>query len=310
MLAFAARRLAHTILVLLAATGIVFVALFVAVDPVRTMLPIGTPDAQVEATRQAMGFADPLVTQYLRYLGNMLQGDFGTSLVLRTDALEVTLARLPMTALIVAPATLIGVVVGGALGLLAGTRPRSKLDRLVGIASYGGLSIAEFWLGIMLITLFAATWQLLPSGGYNGWKSLVLPVAVLTIRPLAQTAQVMRASVIEESRRDYTLTALSKGLSERSVALRHWLRNASIPVVTLSLYNAGRQFVGAAVAVEVIFSWPGMGRLVVDALQRGDIFVVQAVVVVSVLIVVFLNLLADVLYFVIDPRTRSAAGRA
>lgn len=306
MAAYLARRLAHTALVLLAATGIVFVALYIAVDPIRTMLPLGASDEQVTAVREAMGLADPLWRQYTNYLLGMLQGDFGRSLILRTDALTVTLDRLPMTAMIVAPATAIGVTIGSLLGLAAGTRPGSRIDRTISIASYSGLSIAEFWLGIMLITIFAAQLQVLPSGGYSGWKSLLLPIAVLMIRPLAQTAQVMRGAVVEEARKDYTMTARSKGLSEPRVAIRHWLRNASIPVLTLAFYNLGRQFVGAAVAVEVIFSWPGIGRLAVEALQRGDLFVVQAVVVVSVLIVVTLNLCADLLYFAIDPRTRSS----
>lgn len=304
MLAFTARRLLQLVVALLVATGVVFVALYIAVDPVRTILPLGTSDEIVERTRVALGFNDPLYVQYLRYLGGLLQGDFGQSVSLRRDALDVTLERLPMTAALIVPASVLGVGLGMFFGMLAGMRPGSRLDNAINVLSFGGLSIAEFWLGIMLITVFAVWLGWLPSGGYTSPAGLVLPLVVLLIRPLAQTAQVMREAVVEESRKDYTMTARSKGLRESQVALRHWLRNTSIPVVTLGFYTAGKQFVGAAVAIEVIFSWPGIGRLAVDALSRGDIFLAQAVVVVAVVVVVAFNFIADTLYFLLDPRTR------
>ncbi|GGU97497.1 ABC transporter permease [Actinomadura cremea] len=306
MVRYLIQRIAQFALVILGATAVVFVAMYVATDPARTALPVGTPDEDVEAFRRQLGLDEPLLVQYLSFLWDAVRGDFGTSIWLGRPALDLVLESLPATAALALPATLIGVLLGVGCGVLVSMRPGSRLDNAVNVLGYGLISLAEFWLAIMLIMLVAVQFDLVPTAALPGHPaSLILPVAILAIRPFAHQTQMMRSSMIAERGRQYVTTARSKGLSETRVALRHMLRNAAIPSVSLGVYELSRLFVGTAVAIEIVFAWPGIGRLAAEALERGDIFVVQAVVVVAVVVVASLNLVADLLSFWLDPRTRT-----
>lgn len=303
-------RLLQFTLVILGATTVVFFAIYVAVDPVRVMLPIGTPEHVVESFRQELGLDRTLLAQFGTFLWGVVRLDFGESLWLGGDAMQHVLERLPATAKIVLWATLIGVTLGWALGMIASRWPNRAADRIVTSLGYLTISVPEFWVAIMLIWLFAVNLGWFPSAGYGtGWRHAALPIAVLCLRPLGRTAQMTRTSMAVEERRQYVLTAVAKGVPESRISLRHKLRNASMPITTIIFYDLGRLFVGTAVVVEAVFAWPGLGFLATNALQRGDLFLVQAAVFVAAVITAGLNLVADGLYFWLDPRTRATVRR-
>jgi peptide/nickel transport system permease protein len=239
-------------------------------------------------------------------LGNALQLDFGESLWLRRDALGAVIERLPATFMLAGLATGIGTILGVAAGALAARREGSKLDRFFNVGSYAIVSIAEFWLAIMAILVFALYLGLVPTSGYTPKPAvLILPVSVLALRPMGRLFQMTRATMLTEYDRQYVMTARAKGVSEGAVGRVHVLHNAAIPIVTLAFYELSRVFVGSAIIIEVVFAWPGLGRLAVNGLERGDVFLIQAVVAVAAIAAAGLNLIADLLYFVLDPRTRS-----
>ncbi len=304
--AYVVRRLVQFSLVIGVASLVVFITLYVAADPVSTMLPIGTSEEVVERFREDLGMNDPVLERFGSFVADAVRGDFGESTWLGTPAFAATLERVPATAVILLPATLLGLLVGSAFGILAATRPGSWWDNLVNALSFAAISMAEFWLASMLVLLFAVQLDLLPTSGRDGLASYVLPVSVLAIRPMAYVAQMMRTSMVAESGRPYVTTARAKGLGERAVDVKHKLRNASIPVITLAIYDLGNRFVGAAVVVEIVFAWPGFGRLAVGALEQGDLFLVQSVVFVAAVVTAGLNLIADLLLFTLDPRSRQA----
>ena len=302
---FLAKRMSQFVLVVLLASSIVFVALQVATDPVNTILPPGASESAREALRGELGLDRPVIVQYASFLRGAVSGDLGNSIWLRRAAMPATLERVPATLALALPATLVGLVVGGTLGLIAGFRPGSLLDNFVNFFTYLSMSIAEFWLGIILILLLAVQMGLLPTGGYAiDARYMLMPVLVLAVRPLAHTAQMMRSSIIREGGAQYVMTARAKGASGLRVGVGHMLRNAAIPVLTLGIYDLSRLFGGAAVAIEVVFAWPGIGRLAVGALERGDVFLVQSIVLVAAVVVAGLNLIGDLLNFWLDPRTR------
>jgi peptide/nickel transport system permease protein len=297
-------RLVHAVAVVLAATFVVFLVLQVLGDPVRLMLPLGASDENIARVRAMHGFDDPIITQYLRFLGHAISGNFGDSLVNQQPAMSVALQALPKTLAIMLPAWAIGVTLGSVAGHMAAVREGSVMDSCVSALSYLSISIAEFWVALVLIYIAAVHLGIAAVGGYAlDFQHLLLPIAVLSIVPFAQTAQVMRASAIEEYRMPYVLAARARGVPGRMIALRHVLPNASIPVGTIAIYSLS--MLTSTAAVETVFSWPGLGRLTVDSLSRGDIFVVEAIIVLSAVTTVLLNVVADILTFRFDPRTRS-----
>jgi peptide/nickel transport system permease protein len=300
------QRLLHFAVVVLGASVVVFVLTNVLVDPVTKLLPIGQAHTQAaDQMRQQLGLNDPLIVQYLRFVWHALGGDFGESTWLNEPALQAAVDRLPATMLIAIPATVIGGLLGCVAGIVAARRPASILDHVVGVVSYGLISLAEFWVAIMLVLVFAVHLGWLPTSGYAvSLQSLVLPVAVLAIRPFAHTTQMMRSCMIAESGRPYSMTARSKGLSERRVVFVHLLRNAAIPVITVILYDLARIFAGTAVIVEAVYAWPGIGSLAIGALDRSDIYLVSAIALTAAVVVAFLNLLGDILNYWLDPRLR------
>ena len=311
MARYVGQRLLQFVLVVFGATFVSFIAMFVATDPARTALPTGASRADVAAFRAEHGFDRPVLEQYINYMWNALHGDFGTSLWMGQPTLEVVLSSLPATAAIAIPATVIGCLLGVGFGIASSMKPGGGFDNTMNVVSYGMISVAEFWLAMLLILVFAVQLGLVPAAAQPGtFASFVLPVLVLAIRPFAHQMQMMRASMLSERMKQYVNTARSKGLSDTRIAYRHVLRNAAIPSVTLACYEMSRVFVGTAVAVEVVFSWPGIGLLGTEALQRGDIFLVQGVVVVASIMVGLLNLTADLLGFWLDPRTRTSIQRS
>lgn len=305
MARYVAGRIFQLVIVIVGVLLVVFVVLHLVADPARMTLPLGSTQEQIDAFNEAHGLNDPLYVQVRRFFANAIKGDFGTSLLLREDALGAALQRLPATVLLTFPPVIGGGLLGLLLGAAAARRPNSALDHNLNTFSYGVSATADFWIAIMLVLLFAVRLPLLPTGGYDPKPQvLILPWLVLALGPFAQLFQLTRSTMGAEYGKQYVLAAYARGLSERSVASGYVLPNVLLPCVTMLMHELARVFIGTAIVVEVVFAWPGLGRLAADAVGRGDIFLVEALVLVGAVATATLNLVADLLYFAIDPRTR------
>jgi len=304
MRTYVLRRVAQSALTLLGVSVLVFVILRVLPgDPARMLLPDGAPESAVAELNRQLGLREPLVVQYGLFLGSVARGDFGQSFQYRAPALRVVLERLPATVQLTLAAMLITVAAGVSLGIFTAVRRGTRYDVAGTIVAVLGQSLPNFWLGIMLILLFGVALRWLPTSGFAGWTSLVLPAVTLAAFPTALVARLTRSSMLEILNRDYIRTGRAKGLAERSVVFRHALRNAAIPVLTVIGLQIGA-LLGGAVITESIFAWPGMGKLIVDAIFFRDFPVVQTVLILSATVFVVINLAVDLLYTVIDPRIR------
>ena len=298
------RRVAQSALTLLGVSVLVFVILRVLPgDPARMLLPDGAPESAVAELNRQLGLREPLIVQYGLFLRSVARGDFGQSFQYRAPALRVVLERLPATVQLTLAAMLVTIAVGVSLGIFTAVRRGTRYDVAGTIVAVLGQSLPNFWLGIMLILLFGVALRWLPTSGFAGWTSLVLPAITLAAFPTALVARLTRSSMLEILNRDYIRTGRAKGLAERSVVLRHALRNAAIPVLTVIGLQIGA-LLGGAVITESVFAWPGMGKLTVDAIFFRDFPVVQTVLILSATVFVAINLLVDLLYTVIDPRIR------
>ncbi|PYO58322.1 MAG: ABC transporter permease [Candidatus Rokuibacteriota bacterium] len=298
------RRLAQSALTLLGVSVLVFAILRVLPgDPARMLLPDGAPESAVAELNRQLGLREPLVVQYGLFLRSVARGDFGQSFQYRAPALRVVLERLPATVQLTLAAMLVTIAVGVSLGIFTAVRRGTGYDVAGTIVAVVGQSLPNFWLGIMLILLFGVALRWLPTSGFASWSSLVLPAITLAAFPTALVARLTRSSMLEILNHDYIRTGRAKGLAEQSVVLRHALRNAAIPVLTVIGLQIGA-LLGGAVITESVFAWPGMGKLIVDAIFFRDFPVVQTVLILSATVFVAINFLVDLLYTVIDPRIR------
>jgi peptide/nickel transport system permease protein len=267
------------------------------------LLPEGAPPSAVEELNRHLGLREPLWVQYEIFLRSVVRGDFGQSFQYRSPALRVVMERVPATIQLAVAAMALTVVVGVSLGVLAAVRQGTAWDYGGTVLAVLGQSLPNFWLGIMLVLLFGVTLRWLPTSGFGGWASLVLPSVTLAAFPTALVARLTRASLLEILGQEYIRTGRAKGLGEPRVVLRHALRNATIPLLTVLGLQIGT-LLGGAVITESIFAWPGMGKLVVDAIFFRDFPVVQTILILSATIFVLINLLVDLLYTLLDPRVR------
>ena len=298
------QRLGQSGVTLLGVSVLVFVILRVLPgDPARMLLPDGAPESAVAELNRQLGLREPFIVQYGLFLKSVARGDFGQSFQYRAPALRVVLERLPATIQLTLAAMLITVAAGVSLGIFTAVRRGTRYDVAGTIVAVLGQSLPNFWLGIMLILLFGVALRWLPTSGFSGWTSLVLPAVTLAAFPMALVARLTRSSMLEILHRDYIRTGRAKGLAERNVVLRHALRNAVIPVLTVIGLQIGA-LLGGAVITESVFAWPGMGKLIVDAIFFRDFPVVQTVLILSATVFVVINLVVDLLYTVIDPRIR------
>jgi glutathione transport system permease protein len=304
LLAYLARRLAGTIPVLLAVS--IFVFGFVHAlpgDPARLEAgPEATP-ADIALIRQDMGLDGPIWRQYLRWAGNTLEFRLGRSIKTRQPVAQVIGERFMPTLWLTLVSMVWATLAGVGIGVLSGVRRGSFVDRGVMVLAISGVSFPGFWMGLLLIDLFSVRLGWLPTGGYGTWQHFVMPSFTLGIGVAAVMARFTRSAFVEIMAEDYVRTARMKGVSERLVAWKHTLRNAMIPVITLS----GLQFgflLGGAVVVETVFSWPGLGRLLVDSVSFRDYPVIQAEIMLFSLEFVLINLAVDVLYAVANPEIR------
>ena len=296
-------RLAQSALVVLLSLTAVFGMVRLGGDPVLLFLPMDIQAKDVNEIRQRMGFNDPLVVQYGRFMTGAVRGDFGESLRYRRDAFGLVLERLPATLLLAGAAMALTLVAAVPLGVVTAVRRDTFVDHVGTLATVLGQATPGFWLGLMLIYLFAVQLRWLPTGGYGTLAQLIMPAVVLAAFYSARVARLTRSATLEVLGEEYIRTARAKGLAEGRVLAKHTLRNAAIPIVTLAGLEAG-QLLGGAVITETIFAWPGLGRLTVQALLNRDFPVVMAAVSFTSVVYTLMNLGVDLAYGWLDPRVR------
>jgi peptide/nickel transport system permease protein len=282
----------------------VFALVHLSGDPVLLMVSPDAPPDVVTTTRHALGFDQPLYEQFARYLGNALQGNLGVSLRMNRPVTTLILERLPATLHLTVAALVIAVVVAIPAGIVSAVRRGTLMDRLAMAGAVAGQAVPIFWLALLLIAFFGVRLRWLPVYGSGSLAHFVLPAVSLSTIIMGRLARLVRSSMLEVLGQDYVRTARAKGVGEWRVLAVHALKNAAIPIVTL-LGLQFAQLLGGAVVTETIFAWPGIGRLVVEAIFNRDFPVVQGVVLVVSLIFVAVNLLVDLSYAVLDPRIRT-----
>ena len=299
------QRLLHGVFVLFGISLVVFGLTWLTGDPASVLLPLGTPPDQIAQFRHQLGLDQPLPVQYVGFLGRAVHGDFGVSFRHRTAALPLVAERLPATLELMAAALLFALIVAAPLGLLAAVFHRRPPDFFARFVALLGQSVAAPWLGVMLILLFAVTLRWLPSSGADKPQSIVLPAIVAGAYSAAGLTRLLRSSLLEVMANDYMRTARAKGLPTRLVLTRHGLKNAAIPVVTFLGLQITFLF-GNTVIAEAMFAYPGMSRLAVEAISTRDMPVIQVFVLLAGVLVVLVNLVADLVYAWLDPRIRLA----
>jgi len=301
MILYVAKRLGTLLIIVWGALTMIFMIQRLSGDPVRLLLPDLTSEEQAIELRRELGLDDPVPEQYVRFIANAATGDFGTSYTQRRPVMEVVLERLPATLKLSAVAVVVSTVGGTLFGALGALWRGRFVDRLLVTGALIGQSIPTFSLGIILILVFAVQFKLFPASGNTSWKHMVLPGLTLAAFSLARTTRIARASMIEALSQDYVRTARAKGAAESRIVTFHALKNASIAVVTVTAYLFST-LIGGAIVTEVVFAWPGVGRLIVDSVLQRDFPVVQGAVFVTALFVAVTYMLLDVLYRVLDPR--------
>jgi peptide/nickel transport system permease protein len=309
---FVLRRLSQAAVVLLGVSLIVFMLVqLVPGDPIRVSLGTRFDPETYQALRERAGFDRPLPVQYLTYVGGALTGDLGVSFRTGQPVTETLLARLPATLSLAACALLVALSIAVPLGVLSAMRSGGPADAVATVVSQVGLSIPDFWMAILLILLFSGTLGWLPPSGYVplaedpvAWaRHMVLPAVTIGVVSGAILTRFVRSAVLEQLGQDHVRTARSKGLREQTVMRRHVLRNALVPVVTVTGVQLAT-LLGGVIVVEVIFAWPGLGRLTLDAVGARDYPVMQGAVLLFAALFLLINLLVDLLYAVLDPRIR------
>jgi len=301
MLQYLFKRLWHTVYVIIGISVISFFFIHLSGDPVMLMLPADASNQEIEDLRQQLGFNDPIYVQYLRFAWQALRGEFGESMYYKVPAMQLILERLPASLELALAAMLIALAVAVPIGIISAVRRGSLLDMGSMLGALFGLSMPHFWLGIMMILIFSVKLGWLPTSGRGSLAHLIMPSLALGLSLMAMFARLTRSVMLEVLSLDYIRTARSKGLKERIVIAKHAFKNALIPLVTV----AGMQFgflLGGTVIIETVFAWPGVGRLVVQAIFNRDYPLVQAIVLVLAVIFVAVNFIVDMLYMYLDPQ--------
>jgi ABC-type dipeptide/oligopeptide/nickel transport system permease component len=304
MTAYLIRRALFAIFVLWGAVTIVFLVLrLVPGDPAQLILGSDATQDEIAQLRAQMGLDRPLIVQYGIYLGDVARFDFGDSYRYHRDAMSLVVDRFPFTLQLAVMAMAIGLVLGISLGVVAALRVNRLADRVVSVFALLSQSMPSFWIGIVFILVFARQLHLLPSGGHGGFERLILPSVTLALPLVAILIRLTRSGLLDVVHENYVQTARAKGLTERIVIFVHAIRNALIPIVTVGGLEFGK-LLGGAVIVETVFSWPGVGRLLIDSISARDYNVVQAAILLIAGGFVVINLIVDILYGYLDPRIR------
>jgi peptide/nickel transport system permease protein len=312
---FIIRRVLQSLVVVLVMSLVVFVGVHVVGDPVHILISDDMTQAEIEAFIQRLGLDRPVHEQYFHFLANALRGDLGNSFVYGEPALKLILQRMPATLELAFAAFLLAIAFGIPLGMYAGLKPESPASRGIMAGSILGFSLPTFWVGLMLIMVFAVMLGWLPSTGrgdfmtWEGLRHLALPAFNLALFKMALVTRLARAGTREAALQDYVKFARAKGLSPARVVLVHVLKNILVPVVTVLGLELGG-LIAFSVVNDTVFAWPGMGKLLIDSIQRLDRPVVVAYLVITVLMFVFINLVVDILYSMLDPRVRLKEAKA
>ena len=301
---FFAYRLFRTLIALWLVSTVVFVVMRLSGDPVPLILPPDAPIAEMERVRRDLGLDRPLPVQYAVFIGHVVRGDFGRSIHFRQPALEVALSYLPATFELGLAAFVLAVVVAFPVGVLSATRRNTPLDHAAMGLALVGQSAPTFFIGILFILVLSLRLDLFPTSGRGDWRHLVLPALTLGAFALASIARITRSAVLEVQRADFIRTARAKGVGEFLVVAKHTLKNAALPILTITGLQFGT-LLGGAVVTETVFAWPGMGRLAIQSIYNRDYPVVQCVVFISAALFVVINFAIDMLYGVLDPRIRA-----
>lgn len=300
---FFIRRLIYAIISLAILALTVFAFSKIGGDPVAMLLEPGASQADIDALRSQFGLDQPLWIQYFRFIGNALTGDLGMSIYYRQPVVDIYFERLPASLLLAGVAFAWSVLLGIGVGVTAAARPGGVLDRIGSLVALVGMSMPAFWMGMLMIMFFSVQLHWLPSSGTGDWRNLIMPAISLGWYFAASHMRLTRSAMIESLNSDYVRLARLKGMPEWRVILRHALPGALIPVVTLAAINFVLM-VNAAVVIETIYAWPGIGRLLYEAISFRDLPVIRVVVLLSGAMIILLTLITDLLYVVIDPRIR------
>lgn len=319
MLFFILKRLAQSVLVMAVVSAVSFSLFNFVGDPVNNMVGQDATREQRIEIRQQLGLDDPILTQYSRFIGNMVQGDFGLSYRIKRPVDELIFERLPATLELVFVSAIIALVVGIGLGIYTGIRRHAWASRAVLSVSLIGVSLPTFIIGIALIYIFAVHLRWLPSSGrsgtvdlggwktslvsIDGWRAIILPAITLSLFQLTLILRLVRAEMLEVMQTDFIKFARARGLSERAIHFRHALRNTLVPVITIIGLNIGG-LIAFSVITETVFQWPGTGLMFIQAVDFVDVPIMAAYLVFVALLFVIINLVVDILYFVVDPRIR------
>ncbi|MGZ3218165.1 ABC transporter permease [Paracoccus sp. T5] len=306
MLRYISRRTAHSLIALVGLLVLVFFLSRLTGDPAYLYLPLDATEAQRQAFNQMNGFDDPIIVQFLRYLGDLARLDFGMSLSRNVPAMGAALEAFPQTLKLAAIAMGLSFALAVLVGSLAAARPGSIFDRLATTSSLAGASAPDFWVAIVAILVFSVSLGLLPTSGTGSALHWVMPIGVLMLRPFGLLTQVVRGSMIGVLSAPYVKTARAKGVRRGKIIFVHALRNALLPVITVAGdLTAG--LINGAVVVETIFGWPGIGKLMIDAILRRDFALIQSTILVTALAIFILNIVIDLVYALLDPRIRHQA---
>jgi peptide/nickel transport system permease protein len=304
MRAFIARQLVQLVVVIIGISVLSFAILHVIGDPVTLLLPQNAGKEEYERYKKIMGLDQPIWVQYWKFASRAVQGDFGRSWYADTPAFRLVLERMPPTIYLTFAGLGVALLIALPLGIIAALKRHTMVDTVCTMIAVAGQAMPIFWLGIMLIIIFAVRLKALPASGYGTWQHFLMPAFTLGAFLAPITMRLVRSGVIEVMNMEYIKTARAKGLTERWVVVKHAFRNACIPVVTVLGLQFG-QLLGGAIITETVFAWPGVATLTVDSIRNQDFPVVQCAVVLLALIIVVVNLVVDVLVGVIDPRIRA-----
>ena len=303
MFLYIARRIPQVLIVLFGVSIITFFLMHLTGDPTMLLLPADAPKDAIEELRREMGFDDPLLVQYWRFIKGAIRGDFGMSLKYRRDAMGLVMERLPATLELSALAMLYAIVVAIPVGILAAIKRNTLVDYLTAVLTLFGQSMPTFWLGIMLIMIFSVNLGWLPTSGRGTWQQLILPSITLGTCYLAMLSRLTRSGFLEVWGKEYIRTARAKGLPEKTVIFKHTLKNSMIPLVTVMGLSFGG-LLGGSVLTETVFEWPGIGQLAIMAIYGRDYPIQQTIVLMLGVTFIAITFITDLIYTWLDPRIR------
>ena len=305
MLKYIGERLLQAMIAIFGVLTIVFVVMHLSGDPTLLLVPQGASAEMIADLRHELGFDRPIWVQYVDYLNGLIHLDFGESVVQRVPAIDIVASRLPYTIQLAIGALTVAIGVGIPAGILMATRRGGWIDRVLTAIVVTGQSVPTFLSAILLIFVFAVTLRWLPASGIGGFSNLIMPSIALGALSMSTFARMTRISVADELSKDYVRAARARGLSMSKIVVRHVLRNASIPVISIAALEIGNLLAGAVI-IETVFAWPGIGQLAIQSIQARDFLIVQVIVLLISFVYVITAVLADFVYAIVDPRIRLA----